>query len=282
MGFSEWFKRLIDNSREKHKLSFTDDTTYQEKWSFRLSAFNLFSVIAFYTILIATGIILLVKFTPVQYFVVDTPPTASVRQINQNSEMLDSLSSQIESRQRYLNDLKKILTNESFEDSMTRNMSDSLFGNYQANFTKSQEDSLLRLKMESQGKVENNINYDFFYAPLRGTVSQSFNLSKGHLGVDIVAEEDSPIKSCLEGTVIYTAWTSTDGEVVIVQHKNNFITVYKHCSSVLKSVGDKVQTADPIAIIGNTGKHTSGPHLHFEIWQNGKVLDPQELINFSK
>ena len=154
--------------------------------------------------------------------------------------------------------------------------------NYDADFTKTRADSILRLKVENEGKDPIEADFDFFTAPVKGTLSKSYNSKKEHYGVDVVTKAETPVKSCLEGTVIFSAWTTNDGNVIILQHDNDFLSVYKHCSSLLKNVGDKVQTADPVGIVGNTGKHSSGPHLHFELWQNGVPLNPQEFINFQK
>lgn len=281
MSWSEKIKNWFDRGREKHNLSFTNDTTYHEKWSFRLSSFNLLTLLGLYTIVVITALMLLIRFTGLKEMFVDIPPQASVEQINENSDKIDSLSKDIRSRQMYLDDLQKILNDEPFDDSLSQS-EDSLLMNYDADFDKSIEDSLLRIKMESDGKSAADINYDFFTAPVKGTISKSFNKSKSHYGVDVITKADSPIKSCLEGTVIFSGWTPNEGEVIIIQHNNEFISVYKHCASLLKDIGDKVQASDPIAIVGNTGKHTSGPHLHFEIWKKGMPMNPQEFISFQK
>lgn len=281
MAFSDRVKSFLEKIREKHKLSFTNDTTYHEKWSFRVSSLNLWTLLGLYTILIIVGIFILIKYTGVREIFVDSAPISSVSQINQNRNMIDSLSEKTRSRQKYLDDLKHILLDLPFTDSLGQ-ASDSLFADYRADFSKSKEDSLLRHKVENQGKVPDQIEYDFFTAPIKGKISKSFNPEKGHYGVDVVAKKETPIKSCLEGTVIFSSWTPNDGNVIILQHNNDFISVYKHCSSLLKKIGEEVQTADPVAIVGNTGKHSSGPHLHFELWQKGMALNPQEFINFQK
>ncbi|UKN00893.1 M23 family metallopeptidase [Paracrocinitomix mangrovi] len=219
-----------------------------------------------------------------KYLFMDPAPTASVEQINDNSRVIDSLKTEIESRQKYFNDLQMILTDQPFEDSLKAIENDTLLTNYEPHFDISEEDSLLREKFENQSSLDekNQVSIDFYSAPVKGTVSKSFDRSQGHYGVDVVTEKGAPIKSCLDGTVIFSAWSQDDGMVVIVQHSGELISVYKHCSSLLKKIGDKIQTTDPIAIVGSTGAHSSGPHLHFELWKRGIPLNPQEFINFSK
>lgn len=281
MGLSDKIKSFFERNREKHKLSFTNDETYDEKWSFRVSMMNLYALLGFYSILLVVILFLLIRFTWLNELFVNAPPASNIEQINHNSSRIDSLSSKIRSRQMYFDDLKKILLDEPFDDSLL-NENDTTLSEYKADFEKSKADSLLRYKVENGNKSETEFSYDFFFAPVKGTVSQSFSLDNGHYGVDVVTDKNTPIKSCLEGTVIFASWTPNDGEVIMIQHNNDFISVYKHCSSLLKKVGEKVQTADPIGIVGSTGKHSSGPHLHFEIWKKGIPVNPQEFINFKK
>jgi murein DD-endopeptidase MepM/ murein hydrolase activator NlpD len=282
MSTSERIKSFIDRIREKHKLSFTDDTTYDEKWSLRLSTLNLWTLLGLYTIVIIVGLFVLIKYTGIKVFFVDAAPVSSIVQINDNASRIDSLTEKTRSRQKYLDDLKSILLDVPFGDSLYTSQDDSMLVNYDADFSKTRADSILRLKVENQGKEVAQIDFDFFSAPVKGTISKSYNSKKEHYGVDIVTKAETPVKSCLEGTVVFASWTPDDGNVIILQHNNEFMSVYKHCSSLLKNLGDKVQTADPVGIVGNTGAHSSGPHLHFELWQSGISLDPQEFINFQK
>lgn len=101
-----------------------------------------------------------------------------------------------------------------------------------------------------------------------------------HFGVDVVTREDETIKSTLNGTIIFTGFTSQDGNVIQVQHSNNLISIYKHCSSLLKSKGDRVKSGEALAVVGNSGEKSNGPHLHFELWYNGAPVNPQEFVSF--
>lgn len=119
-----------------------------------------------------------------------------------------------------------------------------------------------------------------FTPPLSGTVSATFSLDKKHLGVDIIAPKNTPIKAPLSGWVIFSDWTLETGNTVAIQHANNIVTFYKHNSSLLKKTGVFVRAGEAIAIIGNTGELTDGPHLHFEIWSEGKPLNPTDFMSF--
>ena len=111
-----------------------------------------------------------------------------------------------------------------------------------------------------------------------GVVSSFYDPSKSHFGIDITCKEEEPIKSVLDGTVLMSSWTKDSGYVISIIHPNNLISVYKHNSKVFVEPGQIVKTGDVISIIGNTGELSTGPHLHFELWLNGKSINPSEFI----
>lgn len=117
-------------------------------------------------------------------------------------------------------------------------------------------------------------------APIKGIISAPYKRTEDHYGIDILAPAETPIKSIDHGVVIAADWTMETGYTIGIQHQDNLISYYKHNSSLLKKAGDIVDAGEAIAIIGNTGHLTSGPHLHFELWYNGNSLDPARYINF--
>ena len=284
MTLTEKIKNYIKRLRIKHKLTFINDTNYHEKWSFRLSTLNLITLIALYTIILVIIVMIFFAYTPLNAFVNSSQNEESERILEENERSLDSLYRMTRSTEKYLADLNKILRNESFNDSLHLFKQDSSFINYVPNFTRSKEDSVLRIKMEKQnspsGMDDAEQNFDFFFPPVNGQISQSYNPKNNHYGVDVVTAFDEPIKSCLDGTVVIAGWIPGEGHIIIIQHNNDLISVYKHCSVLLKVQGDNILTGDPIGIVGNTGENTSGPHLHFEIWKKGIPLNPQEFISF--
>jgi murein DD-endopeptidase MepM/ murein hydrolase activator NlpD len=171
---------------------------------------------------------------------------------------------------------------------------------------RSKSDSLLRNEIESQDKyqvksstsyADNADNLDgnhvyvnisdkglptdyLFYTPLKGKVISVFEPHKRHYGIDIAGSENAVIKSVYNGTVLFSDFTLKTGYIIAIQHPNNMISVYKHNSALLKHTGDVVRAGEPIAFIGNTGELTSGPHLHLELWYNGKAINPVEYISF--
>ena len=163
-------------------------------------------------------------------------------------------------------------------------------------FDRSPEDSLLREEIQrldqynlvyyDQEKQQNvyskraSIRNFFFFTPLRGQVTNGFNAKQKHYGVDIVGKENDVVKATLDGRIIFSNWTMRTGYVIMIMHDNNLISVYKHNASLLKQQGEIVKAGEPIAISGNTGELTTGPHLHFEVWYNGSPVNPREYMSF--
>lgn len=119
-----------------------------------------------------------------------------------------------------------------------------------------------------------------FFRPTRGMISSEFDANRKHFGIDIAASPNESVLSTLDGTVILATYTADTGYVIQVQHNQNLVSVYKHCGSLLKKVGDTVKAGEAIALVGNTGEKTTGPHLHFEIWNRGRAIDPAKYIVF--
>jgi len=119
-----------------------------------------------------------------------------------------------------------------------------------------------------------------FFTPLRGLITNKFNLKTDHLAVDIVGQQNARISSVLDGTVIFSGWTMDTGYSIFIQHESNIVSAYKHNAELLKSTGDKVKAGEAVAIIGNSGELSTGPHLHFEIWHRGNAINPEQYIDF--
>jgi len=174
-------------------------------------------------------------------------------------------------------------------DSVSFNFLDDsldMVDNGEITFFKSKEDSMLRIRVEREDQSSIRIDSKkrtkqlLFFPPVNGLISDSFNLKTNHFAVDLVAKKGSKIKSVKRGTVIVSDWNPETGYVIGIQHEDNFISFYKHCSVLLKKVGDIVSTGENIAIIGNSGELSSGPHLHLELWKNGAPLNPTNYIAF--
>lgn len=152
----------------------------------------------------------------------------------------------------------------------------------------SETDSLFRKEFEeadyarlvARNTTRQELQQMFLFPPINGLVTRGFDIVSRHYGTDIVSKKDEPVKSVADGTVIFASWTQDAGNVIALQHKNRLISIYKHNSVLLKKAGETVRTGDMIAIVGNSGELTDGPHLHFELWYNGNPVNPEEFISF--
>jgi len=281
-------KRFIKKLRHKYRLSIYRDETYEEVLNLKLTRLNVIAwggVITFLSLVIVVSII---AYTPVREFIPGYPDENTLISSVKNKLRLDSLEKELVRRDKYFDNLKRIISGDvpdNFENGGDTNK------NYNnITFTRSAADSELRehykqedkfsLEPEQEKKRVNSIAQMHFFPPIKGLVTNSFNSPTNHYGTDIVAGANEVVKSTLEGTVVMATWTLETGWVIEVQHENNLISVYKHNSELLKRVGDYVKVGEPIAIIGNSGELTTGPHLHFELWHDGIPLNPEDYISF--
>jgi len=156
-------------------------------------------------------------------------------------------------------------------------------------FAKTTEDSLFRLEIEEKQRYnlfndrqKEDISFSkiIFFNPVNGVIISEFDVEEQHYGIDIVTNKNEPVKSVLKGTVVFSSWTSETGHVIAIQHKNGFYSTYKHNAVVLKEIGDMVESGEVIAIVGESGELTTGPHLHFELWHHGIPVNPENFILF--
>jgi murein DD-endopeptidase MepM/ murein hydrolase activator NlpD len=115
--------------------------------------------------------------------------------------------------------------------------------------------------------------------PTEGPVISSFGQrSRGwHAGIDIKGEIGSEIVAAAPGTVVYSGWIRSYGQIVKIQHPNGFITLYAHNERNLVEVGEDVAAGQVIATVGRSGQAT-GPHVHFEVRRDGRAYNPLHLL----
>jgi murein DD-endopeptidase MepM/ murein hydrolase activator NlpD len=283
-------KSFAQKIKSKYRLVLYNDSTYEEALSFRLSRLNVFAYFGSVIILLIFLIILLVAYTPLRELIPHVPDGKLQQNIIMNAVRIDSLDYRLKTRDLYyLDNIKRILSDQ--EPVSFLEETDSVSRPEDITFSKSAYDSILRKEIEAadqfalsltQSKDKNKgIEYTHFFNPLsKGIVNNAFDPSTKHFGVDIVSELNEGVKSTLDGTVILATWTLTTGHVIQIQHPNNLVSVYKHNAVLFKEQGDKVKAGEVIAIIGNSGEQTTGPHLHFELWYNGTPVNPEDYIVF--
>lgn len=281
---SGFFRKL----RHKYRLSIYRDETYEEVLNFILSRLNVLAWGGLFILVFLAIIISVILYTPVREFIPGYPDENTIMSSMQNKQRLDSLELELSRRDLYIENLNRIISGEAPEN--YDNIGDTNKNYDDIKFTRSAEDSLLReyFKQEELFGINapikkstiGGVSQMYFFPPVKGLVTNSFNSFGNHYGTDIVAAANEIVKATLAGTVIMATWTLETGWVIQIQHSNNLISVYKHNAELLKRVGDYVNVGEAIAIIGNSGELTTGPHLHFELWFNGIPLNPEDYISF--
>jgi murein DD-endopeptidase MepM/ murein hydrolase activator NlpD len=284
-------QKLLDRIKNKYTLVILNDETFEEKASFTLNRLNVFilgSVLLVIWIGIVTSILI---FTPLKEYIPGYADVSLRRDISEMSLKVDSLQDFIDANNKYIENINNVINGTvGTKDTINKNSKPTLKDTTFRIGSKPEEDSLLRLMIEDQNQYgfaikESNVKpsgiagYAFF-TPVKGIITQGYNPRKGHYGIDIAATKGLPIKVALEGSVVFAGWTSDAGYVVVIQHSNDLVSMYKHCSVVLKKVGNFVRSGEPIAIVGDTGEFSTGPHLHFELWFKGNAVNPIDYINF--
>lgn len=280
-------KKLFTKLRNKYRLVILNDDTFEEKLSFKLSRLNVFVVSGVTGIILIAGTTILIAFTPLREYIPGYSSTALKRNAIRLAQVTDSIEGQLLYNNRYLQNLQGIINGKPPVDLNDSLVIDSL-DKAQLHLGITAKDSLLRKLVEEEERfnvpVENSSRMNReslnFFTPIKGLVTNSFNPEDAHLGIDVVAKENEVIKSAQDGRVIFSEWTAETGYVLIIQHAEKFISVYKHNSAVLKSQGEEVSAGEPIAIVGSSGELSTGPHLHFELWYNGYAVNPEEYILF--
>jgi len=125
-------------------------------------------------------------------------------------------------------------------------------------------------------------NTIFFILPVNGYISRGFDPERGHYGIDIVVKDGTPVYASAGGFVVFSGYTNNYGHIIILSHSDGYLSIYKHCSVILKKEREFVKQGELIAQSGNSGLATTGPHLHFEIWHNGKPVDSETLLIINK
>lgn len=276
---------------EKYRLVLMNDETFQEERSFRLVPFNVFTIIGLVIMGISLLTIILLIFTPLNYMIPSKNDQGIRNQVHELYLQMDSLEQEVQAKELSLAQLKSLVHEDfEYEDAVEDAQKNNSEGEVDMP-EKSSELQELMERVDNEAELGNlientleqstNISTMIFTAPLKGIVSDTFAPARSHFGTDIVAPKGSVIKATQKGTVVVATWSADTGHMLAIQHDNNVISFYKHNASLLKKTGDIVTAGEGIAIIGNTGELTEGPHLHFEMWYQGQPINAQRYIQFS-
>ncbi|TMM58962.1 M23 family metallopeptidase [Maribacter algarum] len=271
----------------KYRLVILNESTFEEKISFKLSRLNVFVTGSLCIIGLIGLTTLLIAFTPLREYIPGYSSTKLKKQATDLTYQTDSLVRVLNNTNRYLDNIRMVLKGDIENNEINR---DSLLEQFKldpstVDLTPIKQDSLLRAEVALEDK------YNLFerstakteivlFPPVSGTITQIYDAKKKHYAIDVVAPRETPVKATADGMVIFAEWTADTGHVIIIEHKDGLLSVYKHNGSLNKSQGDVVRSGEVIASVGNTGELTTGPHLHFELWDKGAPINPQDFIDF--
>lgn len=279
-------KAFWNNIKFKYKLTIINENTLEEVVGLHVSKLNGISVLlSLLTVLFLIAAVIL-AFTPLRNYLPGYMNSEIRAQVVENDLRVDSLQQLVNRQNLYIMNIQDIFQGKikadtvQSMDSLTNIREDSLMvrTEREAEFRKQYEETekYNLTSITSRPDVDGLI----FYRPTRGMISSTFNGEKKHFGTDIAANPGESVLATLDGTVILSTYTAETGYLIQVQHNQDFVSVYKHCGSLLKREGDTVKGGEAIALVGNTGQLTTGPHLHFELWHKGRAVNPEQYIVF--
>lgn len=286
-------KGFFNNFKSKFKIVILHPETYEEKGGFNMSKMRLTIFMVISVILIILGTAALIVFTPIRELIPGYTDVTLNRRVYEMECRADSIENVLVQKDQYIKNIRRIIFDDEFPDDSLAAVALINKGVKKVPTVddfKSEQDSLFRLQFEAESQynlfgsafVSSNgrNNIPTFFTPLEGLITNRFNPNSKHFGIDMVSKSDAVIKAVADGTVVFSDWSVEKGYVIGIQHAGNIISIYKHNSSLLHNEGDVIHAGDAIAIIGGSGSMSTGPHLHFELWCNGKALNPEDYISF--
>lgn len=275
----------------KYRLVILNKDTFEERFSLGLNRLNVFVYTSLFIFVLISLTIVLIAFTGLREYIPGYSSMTVTRQAIALEHRADSLQLVLTQNEQFLKSIQLVLSGEieplEFDreamlgdnigkaERVVRTMPSSML---------SVSDSLLRERVLQEDKYNPLVSDKeiglVLFPPIKGVVSEKFSIEKKHYAVDIIAEPNTPVKSVGDGTVIFAEWSVDTGNVIIVKHNNNLVSVYKHNASLAKKQGDLVKAGEVLATVGNSGSLSTGPHLHFELWYDGYPIDPMNLIEF--
>lgn len=283
-------KNIKSKLVHKYRWMLVDDDSLEAKFSIRINILNVLLIFSILTTILFVSAYLVLKYSPLKtYFIEETSfdIVQSQREILKLNEQIMAIEDSLNKNTLFLEHLTKVVTGDlkaAEVDSLMSTNVPVLID--ESKLRASAEDSIFRAQIAQEellALTNNNGSVqasNMLYPPVRGIITARFSLTENHLATDIAAPIGESVKAIDDGIVIFSDWNPNTGNSIIIQHKNDLMSMYKHCSKVFKEVGNEVKKGDVIAQVGNTGELTTGPHLHFELWVQGLAVDPEEYIEF--
>lgn len=281
-------RQNLDSWKKIYRFTLVENDTHASLKSIIFTKFRFIALSVCGIVALLFLVYCLLAFTPLHNTIPGYPDAHSKKAALANAIRIDSLENIITKWDLYAENLSRILVGDetiSIDSIVSGNRTKYLSAKSLEELNR--RDSLLRetVRQEEQfdisgaAKRELPVQGMHFFTPIKGVISQNYDVAL-HPAIDITAPSGSVVSSIYDGIVIYSGWDEGKGNVVMVQHPENVISIYGHNQKVLKNPGEAVKAGTPIALVGNTGSLSTGEHLHFELWCNGESLNPTKYIKF--
>ena len=282
-----FFKKIFSKLSEDVKFSISNPGSFKENWSITSTGVRALSLALVFLILFGLLIAMLLKSSFMSGYLSENDISIERDQLEEQNEKILELEKRILTQENFILNVQYILSGKvpasTTVDSVQKIRDTITSPVFNLKLTEEEKKINRKVKEDMTTKITTGKKTPSVYygSPVLGVVSQEFN-SENHFGIDVVTKKNEVVKACLAGTVIYAGYTHKDGYILLIEHENDVVSVYRHNQRVLKKTGATVKLGDPIAIVGNTGENTDGPHLHFELWQNQIPVNPSEFIRFTR
>lgn len=293
-------RSLMEKLRDKYRLVIMNADTFEEVMSLKLTPLSVYVGISSLVVGTAILVTMAIVWTPLKRYIPGYGDLQRDAEIAELTSKVSNLESEIEAHRRYNENFRKLLVGDMAdmgeEAAKKQGQPENLADTLPQDVERIPEDEQLRAEVASgtftstpaaapanaiPGSVrETPLEQLSFIPPVSGEITSAFDLKKEHYGVDVGAPKNTAVKAAAAGMVISSGYTVETGYSIAIQHPNNVVTMYKHNSVLLKKEGSPVKAGEAIAIIGNTGEQSTGPHLHFELWHRGRAVNPVGYINF--
>ncbi|MBU2018420.1 MAG: M23 family metallopeptidase [Bacteroidetes bacterium] len=276
-------EKLLNSLKEEIKISSSNPSSFEEKWSFTSTRMRVISLIMLIVIIIGTLFSLFVFKGPFASYFTKNDKSIGRTELEKQEIAIQSLNEKLKMQDTFIANLQKVILGEIKPDDVKKkkNLNPVDIKGLSSASTDNEEELREKVKedMRTGAKPQKNEKLVLYQRPISGYISQNYDAIE-HPAIDIVSKKDEIVKACASGVIIYSGFSKEDGFFLIIDHGNESQSIYKHNKVNLKKSGQRVQVGDPIAIVGNTGENSSGPHLHFELWFQQKQINPTDLISF--
>jgi murein DD-endopeptidase MepM/ murein hydrolase activator NlpD len=270
--FKNWLQK-----RFKLVVYHAENLEATSSYRFNRLGFMMLNFLALLVLMVIFWIIIV--FTPIKTLIPGYPDNTIRKHMISNKVRIDSLEYEITIRDNYLELLRNaILGIEPLDSTISIIVPPSAYADAKSLNKAENYDAAKGVINENLKKTEDELI--ILFPPVKGVVTNSFNPISGHFGTDIVPENNSSVYAAKNGIVILANYTIEAGYSIVIQHSGNLLTTYRHNKEIIVQQGDEVKAGQQIAIYGNTGEYSTGAHLHFEIWNNGKAVDPELYVKF--